>query len=77
MDSDEEADDVAVPGILLSPQEKQVLYETIGFDQTIAGVMDEKLPPEVYTSSLYFLLLLLLFMLILLLCAVYQDENEY
>lgn len=45
IDSDEESSDA--PGILLSPQEKQMLYETIGFDQAIADVMDEKLPPEV------------------------------
>lgn len=51
-DSDEESNAGEAPGILLSPQERQMLYETIGFDQALSDVLDEKLPPEVrYTRG--------------------------
>ena len=49
VDSDDESNMGEAPGILLSPQEKQMLYETIGFDQAL-DVLDEKLPPEVFDT---------------------------
>lgn len=52
-DSDDESTAGEAPGILLSPGERQVLYETIGFDQALADVLEEKLPPEVSHYNYY------------------------
>jgi hypothetical protein len=46
-DSDDEVSDEEAPTILLSPTERQQLYETIGFDQALADVLEEKVPAEV------------------------------
>lgn len=68
LDSDEDISDDEAPTILLSPTERQKLFETIGFDQALADVLEEKLPPEVFSfllfgeSKVY---------------AVYQNENEF